>query len=156
MWGWQEMSFLLGFVTGSVARALSRRMPGLAALPAMHCGRSSITNWPLVVAGAGVHALTRDGANQVGLWTFVILWAMRQSAKLNVFLGVRNLSEEFLPAHLRYLESFFARKAMNPLWPVSVTAATLASPSLLWQRAHCGTTRHRFDATGVHLSGDAA
>ena len=50
-------------------------------------------------------ALTRDGANQVGLWTFVILWAMRQSAKLNVFLGVRNLSEEFLPEHLRYLET---------------------------------------------------
>ena len=28
---------------------------------------------------------------------------MRTSAKLNLFLGVRNLSEEFLPPHLAYL-----------------------------------------------------
>ena len=34
---------------------------------------------------------------------------MRQSAKLNVFLGVRNLSEEFLPQHLHYLQSYFTR-----------------------------------------------
>ena len=32
---------------------------------------------------------------------------MRQSAKLNLFLGVRNLGVEFLPQHLRYLQSFF-------------------------------------------------
>jgi putative photosynthetic complex assembly protein 2 len=50
---------------------------------------------------------------------------MRTSAKLNLFLGVRNLSEAFLPAHLAYLESFFRRRPMNLLFPVSVIGASL-------------------------------
>ncbi len=33
---------------------------------------------------------------------------MNLSARLNLFLGVRNLHAEFLPEHLRYLGSFFA------------------------------------------------
>jgi Protein of unknown function (DUF3623) len=51
------------------------------------------------------------------------LWVMRTSAKLNLFFGVRNLSEEFLPAHLRYLESFFKRRAMNWFFPFAVGGA---------------------------------
>jgi hypothetical protein len=49
---------------------------------------------------------------------------MRTSAKLNLFLGVRNLSEAFLPAHLAYLESFFRRRAMNALFPFTVAASS--------------------------------
>jgi putative photosynthetic complex assembly protein 2 len=50
---------------------------------------------------------------------------MRQSAKLNLFLGVRNLGVEFLPQHLRYLQSFFRRRGMNALFPWSVLAGTV-------------------------------
>ena len=39
------------------------------------------------------------------------------SAKLNLFFGVRNLSEAFLPPHLKYLQSFFRRRPMNALLP---------------------------------------
>ena len=59
------------------------------------------------------------------MWTYLVLWGMRQSAKLNLFLGVRNLGVEFLPQHLRYLQSFFRRRAMNALFPLSIVAATL-------------------------------
>ena len=59
---------------------------------------------------------------------------MRQSAKLNIFFGVRNLYSEFLPDHLRYLESYFTRKPMNPLFPVSVTLSTVLAV-LLWEQA---------------------
>ena len=38
---------------------------------------------------------------------------MRQSAKLNVFLGVRNLNADFLPDHLKYLQTYFVRAPMN-------------------------------------------
>ena len=62
-------------------------------------------------------ALTWGGANQVGTWTFLVLWVMRLSAKLNVFLGVPNLTDEFLPEHLRYLKSFLARTADEPAVP---------------------------------------
>jgi len=52
---------------------------------------------------------------------------MRQSAKLNFFLGVRNLNDHFLPAHLAYLHSYFRRRRMNGLFPLSVVVATVAT-----------------------------
>ena len=125
VWAWQEVAFLLGWVTGPrrepcPADARGWRRAALAFATIAH------HEVALLVLGAGVLVATWGQANQTGLWTYVILWAMRQSAKLNVFLGVRNLSEEFLPAHLKYLQTYFARKPMNPLWPVSVVAASLA------------------------------
>ena len=43
--------------------------------------------------------------------------------ELNVFLGVRNLNEQFLPKHLRYLGSYLVQKPMNLLFPLSVTVS---------------------------------
>ena len=144
VWGWLEMSFLMGFITGPWRAPCPADCRGW--LRFRYALRTILHHEFALIAGAiAVFLLTREGGNQVGLWTFVILWAMRQSAKVNVFLGVRNLSEEFLPAHLRYLETFFARKAMNPLWPVSVTAASVVAV-LLWQRA-CAPDAGAFDAT---------
>jgi putative photosynthetic complex assembly protein 2 len=71
--------------------------------------------------------MTREAANQFGLWTFVVLWWMHQSARLNVFLGVSNLNAEFLPEHLTHLRSFFRQAPMNLLFPVSVTASTICA-----------------------------
>ncbi len=45
---------------------------------------------------------------------------MRLSAKLNLFLGVRNRGEEFLPAHLLYLASYFRARKSNALLPLSM------------------------------------
>ena len=72
--------------------------------------------------------------NQVGAWTFYVLWAMRTSAKLNFFLGVLNLGEQFIPPHLTYLGSYLRRRPMNALFPVSVTGGT-AGVVVLLQRA---------------------
>jgi putative photosynthetic complex assembly protein 2 len=85
----------------------------------------------IVGVGLAIVAITWQAPNQVGTWTFMVLWSMRTSAKLNLFLGVRNLSEEFLPPHLVYLLSFFRRRSMNLLFPVSVTAATAAAAMLV-------------------------
>jgi putative photosynthetic complex assembly protein 2 len=74
---------------------------------------------------------------------------MRQSAKLNLFLGVRNLSEEFLPEHLRYLESYFRKRPMNLLLPVSVTAATMLA-ALIWREA-LATHAKPFEIVGFTL-----
>ncbi len=60
----------------------------------------------------------------------MVLWSMRLSAKLNLFLGVRNLSENFLPAHLAYLQSYFTRRAFNWLMPVSLVGATAVAVPL--------------------------
>ena len=68
----------------------------------------------------------------------MVLWAGRTSAKLNFFLGVRNLGEEFLPARLAYLKSFFRRRAMNPLMPISVGLGLLWLAALAWQPGTLG------------------
>jgi putative photosynthetic complex assembly protein 2 len=78
-----------------------------------------------------VLALLWGAPNQLGAWTFVALWLLRWSAKLNLFLGVPNLNDDWLPEHLRYLGSYIPRRPMNLLFPVSVTAATAVTGALI-------------------------
>lgn len=119
VWAWHELTFLTGWLTGPRkiasppdARGWTRFTQAVAAILWHEIG--------ILVSGALIITLTWSAPNQVGAWTFLVLWGMRTSAKLNLFLGVRNLSEEFLPAHLAYMESFFRRRSMNVLFPFSV------------------------------------
>jgi len=128
-WGWIELSFLTGWVTGpwkqpcpADATGLRRARYALAAI-LWH-------ELAIIVMAVLLAFVTLDRGNETAFWTFAILWAMRSSAKLNVFLGVRNLAEEFLPPHLKYLESFFTRRPMNLLFPLSVTGGTVAAALL--------------------------
>ena len=150
VWAWQEIAFLLGYVTGPrrtslPAGAAGWRRTWYALQAVLH------HELALVVLGAAVVAVTWGGSNPTGLWTFMILWVMRQSAKLNVFLGVRNLAEDFLPAHLRYLQSYFRRRPMNSLFPVSVIGSTLCVAAV-WQAAFAQGVE-RFDATSLTFAG---
>jgi putative photosynthetic complex assembly protein 2 len=78
----------------------------------------------ILLVGLAVVAITWDAPNQVGTGTYLVLWVMRTSAKLNLFFGVRNLSEEFLPAHLAYLQSFFRRRPINAFFFFAVAGAS--------------------------------
>lgn len=143
IWGWQEMAFLMGYVTGT------RRAPCPAGASDsrrfMYATQAIIYHeCALIVTGLAIIAFTWGAANQVGALTFAVLWAMRLSAKLNLFLGVRNLYEKFLPDHLKHLESYFKRSAMNLLFPVSVTAASIVA-AVLWSNAISNT--NAFDST---------
>lgn len=131
IWGWQEVAFLLGYVTGPRKTecpplAKGWRRAGHAFMAVAHHEAA------LVVLAAGVWFTLGDSPNQTGWWTYLVLWVMRQSAKLNVFLGVRNLNEEFLPPHLKYLQTYFTQRPMNLLFPFSVTLSTVAAV-WLWQ-----------------------
>lgn len=130
VWGWHEIAFLMGYVTGSRRTACSE---GTKGWPRFVEASQAVLHHELAIAATGllVLMLTWGAANQVGAWTFLLLWGMRLSAKLNLFLGVPNLSEELLPDHLRYLKSYFARRRMNPFFPVSITAATVVAAMLL-------------------------
>lgn len=131
IWGWNEVLFLMGFVTGPWRQACPKGARGWQRL---RFASLSLLHHEILIAasGLGIVALTWGAANQVGLWTFGVLWAMRLSTKLNIYLGVPNLSEEFLPNHLAYLASFFARRSMNLLFPVSVTVSTMMLVGLVW------------------------
>ena len=143
-WGWHEMSLYMGVVTGPRRQGCP---PGATTGERFRTALMATLYHELaiLVSAAIILATTWGGPNQVGAWTFVILWGMRQSAKLNVFLGVRNLNEQFLPRHLRYLGSYLVQKPMNLLFPVSVTISSVIAGLLVSAAAHAGG----FAATGL-------
>ena len=141
VWGWHEMSFLTGVVTGPRTTEAPRHVRGRAGLwPAVET--LLYHEVAILLTGLLLFAMLWGSPNEVGLWTFVILWVMRISAKLNVYLGVPNLTEEFLPAHLTYLKTYFCRRGMNLLFPVSVTLSTIATFMLIGE---AGTAAGEFD-----------
>jgi putative photosynthetic complex assembly protein 2 len=124
IWAWPEITFLMGYITGP------RRRPSP---PGCGLGRHFVYatqailyhEIAILAAGLVILALTFGAENQIGAATYLVLWVMRLSAKLNVFLGVPNLAEQFLPRHLRHLKSYFKKAPMNVFFPLAVTAATL-------------------------------
>jgi putative photosynthetic complex assembly protein 2 len=134
VWAWVETSFLLGYVTGPRRQPCENDCKG-----ANHFWHSvAAILWHEVAIAVGmvlVGLITRGGANDVGWATFMLLWIMRLSAKLNLFLGVPNRGEQFLPPHLQYLKSFFGAQRINFLFPVAVTAITALAGWLIAQLA---------------------
>ena len=145
VWGWQEICFLTGVAMGP------RTEPCPAGIDGWRRVGAAIQvilyhELQLLALGAAVLLATLDGTNQVGLWTYVVLWTMRLSAKLNLFLGVPFLHDDWLPAHLRYLGSYFRIRPMNHLFPVAVSGATIMAFVLL--QAALGSDATSFEAAG--------
>lgn len=130
VWGWHELTFLTGSLTGPRKMAFVPNKDG--------SGRFSqavaAILWhelAIIACGLLIIAITWRAENQIGTWTFMVLWIMRTSAKLNLYLGVRNLSEEFLPAHLTYMGSYFLKRPMNFLLPLSVIGSSIVLGMML-------------------------
>jgi putative photosynthetic complex assembly protein 2 len=145
VWGWQEICFLTGVAMGPRTQPCP---PGLRGFSRVGAAIQVILfhELQLLALGAAVALVTLDGPNRVGLWTYLILWTMRLSAKLNLFLGVPFLHDDWLPAHLRYLRSYFKVRPMNLLFPVAVSAATIVAFVLV--HAALGADATPADATG--------
>ncbi len=106
LWGWHELTFLMGFVTGPnrdvcPTGATGWRRFRLAAATLIH---HEIAMFITLVA---LVAATWGQPNQTATLTFSLLFVMRLSAKLNIFAGVPHLSTEMIPEHMRYLTSYF-------------------------------------------------
>jgi putative photosynthetic complex assembly protein 2 len=139
VWGWLEMTFLMGFITGPRKQGCPEGCGGPAHF--WHATEAIIHHeLSILVAAIAIAAITWGDPNQTGTWTFMLLWGMRLSAKLNLHFGVRNFSEEFLPPHLSYLKSFFRRRRMNLLFPFSVTAGTIVTALLVQQIGAAGSS----------------
>ncbi len=123
IWGWHELSFLTGAVTGPRRIALPEGATGwmrfrLSAATVIHHELAiAVTLILLVIVSRGL-------PNQTGAAAFAILFAMRLSTKFNIFLGVPNFSTEMLPPQLAYLQSYFRHSRFNLLMPVSLIAGT--------------------------------
>jgi putative photosynthetic complex assembly protein 2 len=130
LWGWLEISFLLGGLTGPRRCACPAGCRGVARFR-YAVGAILYHELVIVLLAAVVIGLTWRLPNRTGLWIFLLLWGMRISAKLNLFLGVPNTGEIMLPAHLKYLGSYFRRRRLNPLLPLSILMASAVSLALI-------------------------
>ncbi|NCA68486.1 MAG: DUF3623 domain-containing protein [Sphingobacteriia bacterium] len=131
VWGVLEMSYFTGLVTGPRKTACPSgctgwRRFGLAVMTSLYHEIAVLMSVAFLVV------IAWGEPNQVGTWAFVVLWLMRWSAKLNLFLGVPNLND-WLPEHLAYLKTYMPKRSMNLLFPVSVTLSTLAAALLVFR-----------------------
>jgi putative photosynthetic complex assembly protein 2 len=132
VWAWHEMSFLTGLISGPRQEACPPDAAGWQRF--VYAAQTLLYHeLAILLTALLILALTWSALNQIGAWTFLALWVMRLSAKFNVFLGVPNLTEEFLPEAVGYLKSYFRKRPMNLLFPLSVTASTIATWMLLDQ-----------------------
>lgn len=133
IWGWHEMSFLMGFVAGPNR---APEAPELAGWARFRSASATLIHHEvaLVLTGALLYLLVWGEPNRLAADSFALLYLMRLSTKLNIFLGVANLSTDIMPPHLAYLKSYFRTARMNALFPVSAIGSAWAC-WLLWAQA---------------------
>ena len=124
IWGWHELSYYMGYVTGP-RKALCP--PGSSNWQrfSLAIQTSLYHELAIITTAIALYIATVDTANQIGFWTFSVLWLMRWSAKLNIFFGIPNLHMEWLPDHLQFLQSYIVTKPMNLFFPIAITLATV-------------------------------
>ena len=150
IWGWHMASYYLGYVTGpdtTLDEQVNTRQRGWQAHEKQGKWYHFLFSQRFCLAlRAGVYhellvlgfavllvSLTWAQPNRWGLWIFLTLWFMHSSAKLNVFLGVRNFRVEFLPSHLHFLKQLLVHRASNEFFPISICLATSVLLILFYQ-----------------------
>jgi putative photosynthetic complex assembly protein 2 len=123
MWGWHEMAFLSGWITGPRRVAQERGARGwrrfhLAVQALLHHELALLLNMGLL------WLLQWGNPNHVALCTFTLLWCMRVSAKLNLFFGVPHVGDQYLPTHLAYMGSYFRRSAVTLCFYLTISLST--------------------------------
>lgn len=125
LWGWVELAFLSGVVTGPNRRPMPERAPEWERF-LRAWGTIAYHEMLLLAALVVLGHLSHGAANPFGFWTFSVLFLARVSAKLNLYLGVRKINTEFLPGPLTHLPSHFRVARLNWLFPISITALSFA------------------------------
>ena len=125
IWVWQEVAFLLGVVTGPNRQPC----PSVKGWPRFWLAFQTVAyqEMALLVLAVAVVLPAWDAPNQTAAGTYLVLWLMRLSAKLNIYLGVKNFYESFLPTRLHYLLTYFTRRRFNPLFPMSILVSCMAA-----------------------------
>ena len=130
IWGWIELAFLAGVLTGPERRPCP---PGLAGGARFRRAWNTVAHHELALAlGLLAIALISSGAdNKVALWTYLVLWVARVSAKLNLFFGVPRINVEFVPARLDHIKGYFRQGPVTPLFALAITFLTFATGGFL-------------------------
>ncbi|MCL4104905.1 UNVERIFIED_CONTAM: hypothetical protein GTU68_018612 [Idotea baltica] len=126
LWGWVELAFLSGVITGPNKTACPPHAHGAARFEA--AVGTILYHEGLLISMLLALLWTGQGAeNTIALWTFGLLFVARISAKLNLFFGVPRINVEFLPTPLAHLPSYFRNGSVTALFPLSITLLSFAT-----------------------------
>jgi putative photosynthetic complex assembly protein 2 len=117
IWGFYEVAFLLGWVSGPRKTALPI---GVTPMQRFRYATETVIHHELALAGtlASMTVALWGAANHVGVMIFALLWVMRLAAKFILFLGARHSLSELMPPRLAYLQSYFRTDRTTLLFPV--------------------------------------
>lgn len=152
LWGWHEMSFLFGFITGPNSKPCPA---GLTGWPRFRAAAATLMHHELALAATVVvlGVMSLGAQNAMALQLFSLLFALRLSSKFNLFVGTQHFTDEFLPARLAHLRSYFSARPAGLFFVVTTAAITALSAFLFWGAATADTL---FAASAFALLGALA
>ena len=121
VWAWHEISFLTGAVAGP-RRGVAD--PGLTGVARFRQASATVMHHEVVLALTALLliSLSWNAPNQIGASVFVLMFGLRLTSKINLFVGVPNSTSEMLPEQLAYLKTYFGPNRMTVLLAVSIAA----------------------------------
>ena len=123
VWGWIELAFLTGIVTGPMKDDCPEGLNSQSKF-----GRAFATvahHEILLLMGLLALVIVSHGAdNRMALATYLILFLARISAKLNLYFGVPRINTEFVPARLTHLKTYFRKGPVTLAFPIAITVLT--------------------------------
>lgn len=123
VWGWIELAFLAGAITGPMRDDAAPGQDGRARF--MRAFATLAYHEGLLLVGLFGLAIASQGApNRMALSTYMVLFLARICAKLNLFYGVPRINTEFVPARLTHLKSYFRQGPITIAFPIAITVLT--------------------------------
>ncbi|MEY4675670.1 MAG: hypothetical protein RLZZ470_177 [Pseudomonadota bacterium] len=131
MWSWHEMAFLTGWLAGPRrvpldSGLLFRQRFGQSVMALLYHELALILNFAVLLY------MQQGQPNHIALCTYALLWCMRLSAKLNLFFGVPQVGEQYLPAHLRYIGSYFKTGPISPFFYLTMLLSVGIWSWMVW------------------------
>lgn len=126
VWAWHEISFLTGVAAGP-RRGIAD--PGLTGMARFRQASATVMHHEVALALTALLliSLSWNAANQIGATVFVVLFGLRLTSKINLFIGVPNSTSEMLPDQLAYLKTYFGPNRMTVLLAISIAAIAVVT-----------------------------
>lgn len=121
VWAWHEVAFLTGVLTGRRGEC----PPGLSGMARFVAAWRAVRDHELAILATGIFLwfLLAEAPNRFGLAAFGLLWGMRISAKLLIFLGAPHAVSDLMPRGIAHLKSHFNTRRLTPVFPVLMAIA---------------------------------
>ena len=129
IWGWIELAFLSGVITGPLRDSCPKSLRGWARF--RRAWQTVSHHEALLLSGLVLMAVIAFHAeNPLGFYAYLILFAARISAKLNLFFGVPRINLEFIPQPLLHLTSYFKQGPVTMIFGLGITGLSLVTAAL--------------------------